>query len=504
MAVAASAGAVALRVPMEPWLQGRLVYVLMFPIAAALALRSGFCAGLISIAAYLAFSELFLVSAGRSISTGPTLVAPVVSALLGVGLVLICSYSRALRLEAERAAAEARRAQERLRCSEERFRLAARAARDMIYDLDITTGRIEWNEALEALGYTQRETDLHWWAGHVHPDDRQQVSRSLEEAFGQRRASWQAEYRFALAAGGYADILDRAYVIYAPDGRPARLVGAMVDVTESRNKARRLAEQAAALTRSNRDLEDFAYIISHDLKEPLRGISTLAKMLLEDGPELQPLARDRVELLQRLPRRMSEQMDALLEFSRLGHTEFSIGETDLGVIVRDVLDQLSTWLCEQGATVALGELPTMRCDPVRVRQIFHNLIVNGVKYNRQPRKRIVIGAAGGTDPPVLFVGDNGIGIPEHHHATVFGMFRRLHPHNHYGGGAGAGLALVKKIVDRHGGRIWVESSPEEGAIFKFTLAPAREKGWPEPSGIVEVTPSAAEWIEAGVNRERAR
>ena len=287
-----------------------------------------------------------------------------------------------------------------------------------------------------------------------------------------------------------------------------------------------LANANAELAKSNQELDDFAYIASHDLKEPLRGIHNYSQFLLEDcAPLLPEDGRAKCDTLMRLSRRMESLIEALLYFSRVGRDELAVAETDLQPMLTEVLDSLDIRLKETGVAVRVPEsLPTVRCDSVRVREVFYNLVTNAMKYNDKAEKWVEIGwretdaaansgtraeslrpqseklgkwengkNGAGTDgllahsltgasaneksvespcpqtAPIFYVRDNGIGIRGNHLQTMFRIFKRLHGRDKFGGGTGIGLTIAKKIVERHGGRIWVESTVGEGTAFYFTL-----------------------------------
>ncbi len=238
-----------------------------------------------------------------------------------------------------------------------------------------------------------------------------------------------------------------------------------------RERTRELQQRNEELDQSNKELDDFAYIASHDLKEPLRGIHNYSSFLLEDyAGKLDEDGRSKLETLMRLTRRMETLIDSLLQFSRLGRVDLATDQVELDEIVAEILDSLAISLQEDNVTVRVPRpLPAVRADRVRVGEIFYNLIVNAMKYNDKAEKWIEVGWRGGAGPPVFYVRDNGIGIPEKHQDSVFRIFKRLHGRDKFGGGTGAGLTIVKKIVERHHGRIWIESSAGEGTTFYFTL-----------------------------------
>ena len=261
------------------------------------------------------------------------------------------------------------------------------------------------------------------------------------------------------------------------------------ELAERRRAERRLAAANAELRQSNQELDDFAYIASHDLKEPLRGIHNYSVFLLEDyADRLDEDGRAKLQTLGRLSRRMEELIDSLLHYSRVGRVDLALETVDLNRTVVEVLESLQVQLRDTRTEVRIPRpLPAVRCDRVRVGEIFANLIGNALKYNDKEERWIEVGAlppegAGlddtlvgapggrGARPPVLYVRDNGIGIPEKHHQAVFRIFKRLHGRDRFGGGTGAGLTIVQKLVERHRGRIWLASEPGAGTTFYFTLA----------------------------------
>ena len=256
----------------------------------------------------------------------------------------------------------------------------------------------------------------------------------------------------------------------------SQLRSAIVEVIGER--ARTLARINEELEKSNLELDSFAYAASHDLKEPLRGISNFARFLQDSEPGLTEEGRQRIETIVRLTKRMHDLLESLLHYSRVGRSELDLQATAIDELIVQVVAMLRS-----GNRSALdvdvrvqGPLPTVLCDRIRVTELLHNLIGNAIKYNDKSAKWVEIGCDQALHPPVFFVRDNGIGIPEQHWQRIFELFRRLHGRDAYGGGTGVGLTIAKKVVTRHGGQIWLESKPGEGTTIYFTLeAPADDE-----------------------------
>ncbi|MFN6567524.1 ATP-binding protein [Dendronalium sp. ChiSLP03b] len=239
------------------------------------------------------------------------------------------------------------------------------------------------------------------------------------------------------------------------------------------------------LERSNQELDFFAYAASHDLKEPLRGIHNYSNLLLKGYKELlDDIGKARLQTLVRLTHRMESLIDALLKFSRLGQAELHLVSTDINLLVNQMLeDLLVSHQDEQPKIYIPRPLPTVSCDPILISEVFTNLLSNALKYNDKAEPWIEIGYLDkqgnqarffpdSQSPITFYVRDNGIGIRERHQQIIFRLFKRLHEQNLYGGGTGVGLTIAKKIIERHGGRIWVESTLGAGSTFYFTLMQA--------------------------------
>ncbi len=239
---------------------------------------------------------------------------------------------------------------------------------------------------------------------------------------------------------------------------------------ELQRRAAELEQLNAELTRSNQELDAFTYIASHDLKEPLRGIHNFSHFLLEDyGDQLDETGHYQLETLTRLTQRMETLIESLLYYSRLGRQELERRETELHPILLETLEFLQARIRESGTEVRIPRpLPRAAVDRTLAGELLLNLISNAIKYNDKPSKWVEIGYLD-AELLTLYVRDNGLGIPQREHENIFRIFRRLHGREEWGGGTGVGLTIVRKIIQRHGGRIWLESTPGNGTTFFFTL-----------------------------------
>ena len=249
--------------------------------------------------------------------------------------------------------------------------------------------------------------------------------------------------------------------------------------------ARRVERQLDSnvdLARSNEELDAFAYVASHDLKKPLHGIRQYANQLLEDEALATGENRVKLDRLMRLTLRMDSLLDSLLHFSRVGGADMRPERVDLNEVLADALETVGSRTTIGQSIVVPRPLPAANCSRVRCRQVFANLLSNALKYSDKHPNRVEIGyiapgedharpgcPEGAAQDTIFYVADNGIGIDARHHQQAFKLFKRLHAQGDYGGGTGAGLSIVRKLVGQHGGRVWVDSALGHGATFYFTL-----------------------------------
>jgi light-regulated signal transduction histidine kinase (bacteriophytochrome) len=238
---------------------------------------------------------------------------------------------------------------------------------------------------------------------------------------------------------------------------------------ELRRTAARLAEQTAELERSNAELQQFAYVASHDLQEPLRMVASYTQLLARRyGDKLDADALEFIDYAVDGARRMQALINDLLAYSRVGTRGAEFAPTDCNALVDQVIADLGAAIEDERAVVTRGDLPTLQADPMQLSQLFQNLIGNAIKFHGERAPRVEIGAERRGGEWRFSVQDNGIGIDPEYADRIFVIFQRLHSRAEYPG-TGIGLAICKKIVERHGGHIWMESAPGEGTTFYFTL-----------------------------------
>jgi len=253
---------------------------------------------------------------------------------------------------------------------------------------------------------------------------------------------------------------------------PVLARGLAVRRLRQRNAAleREVREHSAELEATNIELDAFTRSVSHDLRTPLNALIGFSSLLtMKYAPQMEAEPRLWLDQIERAAKRMNQLIDDLLRLSRLGRQALSLEPVDLGSLVRGVVDELIPAQDRQHAQVLVGALPRVDADPPLLRQVFVNLLSNASKFTRRTtHPTIEIGCSHGSEGQVFFVRDNGAGFDMAHADRLFGAFERLHRAEEFEG-SGVGLSIVQRIVQRHGGRIWAEGKPGQGATFYFTL-----------------------------------
>ncbi|MFK7956956.1 MAG: CheR family methyltransferase [Lysobacterales bacterium] len=364
------------------------------------------------------------------------------------------------------------------------FLLATQGSAIGIFDWNLETDVQQWSEKFcELLGYTDNEPPLsRRLLDAVHPKHKKELTKHLQGHFDEQEP-FSIEVPLRRAAGEYGWFRLQGEAVRDASGKAQRMVGSVQDVHEIRQaqdelKRREIELQRVnqELTRSNDDLDRFAYIVSHDLKAPLRDISNLGVFLRQDlkkhlagGDSSNEKIRHHLERLDRQTRRMGGLIKGVLDYSRLEKTDNPIEAVDVGELLRDISAdyQIDT----TGQMVLPDNLPTLQTDAIRLQQVFGNLVSNAMKYHPQPDKaRIDIHCKQQGDYFRFEVVDNGPGIEEKFQRGIFEMFQTLRPRDETES-TGVGLSLVKRIVETGGGEVGVSSNPGEGSSFYFT--------WPE-------------------------
>ncbi|HLM42673.1 MAG TPA: ATP-binding protein, partial [Myxococcaceae bacterium] len=408
----------------------------------------------------------------------------------------------ALAVDNARLYAEAKRAQERQAVALEAGRMGA-------WEWNVSAGRVSWAPTLErihGIPVGSFTGTFEAYQSDMHPEDRERVLASIQRVVVEREPEHHVQYRIIRPDGEVRWLEAHGRLTLDERGQPARLTGVCTDITErlaleedarrlvreqaARAEAERarqhtaellaslekaqaeLAQRAQELARSNSDLEQFAYVASHDLQEPLRMVASYVQLLSRrykgkldaDADEFIRYAVDGATRMQAL-------INDLLAYSRVGTRGKEPVPVPLEKCAERALSHLRLALEESGAEVKVESLPWVKGDETQLAQLLQNLVGNAVKFRGERPPRIRVSATCEEDTVTVTVEDNGIGIEPQYYERIFAIFQRLHGKEEYPG-TGIGLSICKKIVERHGGRIWVESTRGQGSTFRFTLAAA--------------------------------
>ncbi|MDB5076301.1 MAG: multi-sensor signal transduction multi-kinase [Chloroflexi bacterium] len=376
-----------------------------------------------------------------------------------------------------------------LRESEERFRNAVDYAPIGMALVSLDGRLLQVNQAFStALGYTEQELLTFTFTELTHSDDLENHLPSMRRAVAGEIHSYQIDKRYIHKDGHTVWIRVSVSLLRNAAGDPLHYVAQFEDISQRKQAEAalvasehayrelsaelevRVEARTAQLEMAVRELEAFSYSVSHDLRAPLRAVHGFSRILLEEHKQaLAPEAGRYLELVSQEAQKMGVLIDDLLRFSRLSRQPLTTQPLFMANLVQEVLDDLRFDIEGRKVEVEIGDLPRCQADPALLKQVLVNLLSNALKFTQlRETAHITVGYKEQNDEHVYFVKDNGVGFDMKYAPKLFGVFQRLHRVEDYAG-TGVGLAIVQRIVHRHGGRIWADAAPDEGATFYFTL-----------------------------------
>ncbi len=376
-----------------------------------------------------------------------------------------------------------KQAEEQLRKSDTHLKTAQRIGKLGSWEFDPHTGLITWSDEVFrifgrdlAAGVPSFEEIQEYW----HPDDRDRHQQAVQTAI-ETVQSYEIECRFYLADGTLGYIVARGEPIVDISGQLVLLIGTILDISDRKLAETKLMQISSQLAASNKELEAFAYSVSHDLRSPLRAIDGFSQALLEDyGDKFDEDAKDYFDRIRRNVARMGNLIEDLLNLSRVSRSEMRYKNVNLSMLVQEQLEELQIINPERMVEVAIAPNICVSADLTLMRVVISNLIQNAWKFTSQhPTARIEFGMISSETQQerqlTYFVRDDGAGFDMNYAKMLFGVFQRLHNTNEFAG-TGIGLATVQRAIHRHGGRVWAEGAIEQGATIYFTVpnAPSQE------------------------------
>lgn len=378
----------------------------------------------------------------------------------------------AARARAAQEVAEARTAFEPLLRNEEWLNSVVHIAHVGAWDWNVSDDTQTWSDEqfrIFGLAPGSLQPKYETYLQCVHVDDRELVTRTVQRALTKERR-YQLDCRITTPSGEIRHVVCQGEICRDEYGKAVRVIGTMLDITERKQAEETLRQYADDLARSNAELQRFAYVASHDLQEPLRMVASYTQLLAQRYQgKLDSDADEFIGFAVEGAKRMQTLIEDLLAYSRIGTRGKKPSLCDSGEIVKRALFRLSMAVAESGAVIEAGNLPAVVCDASQMENLFQNLIGNAIKFRSRSGSCIIQICARQEEGSWVFsVKDNGIGIEPRHFERVFQVFQRLQDRKNYPGN-GIGLAICKKVIERHGGRIWLESQPGAGTTFFFTI-----------------------------------
>lgn len=363
----------------------------------------------------------------------------------------------------------------------ERFNLASLATNDVIWDYNVITGSVERSaenmKRIFGYGKAHNINTIDFWNTKIHPEDAERIKNQFEVVFKNSKESFmESEYRFKKADGTYAYVYDKGYIIRDALGAPQRMIGAVQDVSWLKEKELQLQKKSEQLAISNKELEQFAFVASHDLQEPLRMVTGfLAQLKKNYEGNLDDRAKTYIKFAVDGAIRMRQIILDLLEYSRVGRIKQKMQEVEINEVVNEIILLAHNKIKDTGAKINFNKLPVIHAHRSLMLQLLQNLIMNALKFSKKDvQPEIELSASEDEFYWTFAIKDNGIGIEKDFYEKIFVIFQRLNNQEDYEG-TGIGLSVAKKIVENMEGQIWVESTEGKGSTFFFTIKKGLDK-----------------------------
>lgn len=377
---------------------------------------------------------------------------------------------------------ESKLAQENIWLSNQRYDLISRATNDIIWEWDVEKGLlVKANTGLSdffGVEIGKEQILFNAWKQLLHPDDYNRVIKKRNDSLRNKSNQyWEDEFRMQGHSGKYNYFYHKAFIVRNTDGQPIRLFGATQNITRRKEDEalllelnKQLKQRADELAASNVELERFAYVASHDMQEPLRMITSFLQLFRKKYQEkIDDTAEQYLHFVMDGADRMKRLITDLLEYSRIGSNKGVAESIDINQLMKEVQEVFVNRIAECEATIVCKDLPVIMGNKTQLFQLFQNLVGNALKYIGKETPIVIVSGQEEDNHFLFSVQDNGIGIKPMFFDKIFVLFQRLH-HKHQYSGTGIGLSVCKKIVEKHGGKIWVTSEPDKGSTFYFTIS----------------------------------
>jgi PAS domain S-box-containing protein len=442
-------------------------YLLYFPAVTLAALYGGLAAGLLATISSAALAFFWIQ---RGFLSPVETMAMAVFITSGAMISLVCEAMHRAQARVEWVREQAEQAEARLRETNEYLDSLFNYANAPIIVWDPQFKVTRFNRAFESLtGRSANEVIGNTLELLFPPAFVESSMALIKKTTGGER--WETvEIPILRQDGATRTLLWNSATVFAPDGKkPMATIAQGQDITARKETEAQLQRTLADLDRSNKELEQFAYVASHDLQEPLRMVGSYTQLLAQRYQgQLDDKAQKYIRYAVDGALRMQTLVNDLLAYSRVGTRSKPPGPTDVQAVLNEATQNLAAAIAEARAIITNDDLPTVRADPSQLVLVFQNLLANAIKFHGEDLPRIHVSARDQGDAWLFSVRDNGIGIEPQHAERVFVIFQRLHTRAEYPG-TGIGLAVCRRIVERHGGKIWFESELGKGTTFFFTV-----------------------------------